>query len=182
MATAHCKIAVKEVLAKLGLHNNRVENGNAEVLEPISPLERALIKKSLLAFGMEVLDNNKSILVHKIRGIIINMVHYTDERIEITFSDYLSQQLHYDYTYLANIFSAMEGITIEKFIIAEKIERVKQMLAYDEFNLTEIAYQLHYSSVAHLSSQFKKVTGQTPSYFKQQCYKQIDIVSGYNLA
>ncbi len=113
------------------------------------------------------MDDRKSVLIQKIKNVIVELVHYTEEPLNVNFSDYLSQKLDYDYTYLANLFSEVQGITIEKFIISHKIERVKELLVYNELNLTEIAYLMHYSSVAHLSTQFKKVTGLTPSHFKQ---------------
>lgn len=117
--------------------------------------------------GLELMDDKKSVLIQKIKNVIIELVHYTDEWLTINFSEFLSRKLNHDYTYPANLFSEVQGITIEKFIIAHKIERVKELLAYNELTLTEIAYQMHYSSVAHLSTQFRKVTDQTPSHFKQ---------------
>jgi AraC-like DNA-binding protein len=113
------------------------------------------------------MDDKKSILIQKIKNVIIELVHYSNEPLIINFSEYLSQKLNYDYTYLANLFSEVQGTTIEKFLIAHKIERVKELLVYNELNLTEISYRMNYSSVAHLSAQFKKVTGLTPSHFKQ---------------
>ncbi len=113
------------------------------------------------------MDDKKAVLIEKIKNIIIEMVHYKDELLKMNFSDYLSEKLNYDYTYLANLFSEVQGTTIEKFIISHKIERVKELIIYDELNLTEIAWKMHYSSVAHLSNQFKKITGLTPSHFKQ---------------
>jgi AraC-like DNA-binding protein len=121
----------------------------------------------LLRSGLELMDDKKAVLIEKIKNAIIEMVHYKDELLKVNFSDFLSEKLNYDYTYLANLFSETQGTTIEKFIIAHKIERVKELIIYDEFNLTEIAWMMHYSSVAHLSNQFKKITGLTPSHFKQ---------------
>ena len=126
--------------------------------------------------GLELIDDKKSMLIQKIKNVIIELVHYSEEPLAINFSDYLSQKLQHDYTYLANLFSEVEGITIEHFIIAHKIERVKELLVYDELNLTEIAFQMHYSSVAHLSSQFRKVTGLTPSHFKQIKIKRLTML------
>jgi len=117
--------------------------------------------------GLELMDDKRAILIEKIKGVIVEMVHYMDEPVKVNFSDYLSEKLDHDYTYLANMFSEVTGITIEHFVIAHKIERAKELLIYDELNLTEIAYKLNYSSVAHLSTQFKKVTGLTPTFFKQ---------------
>ena len=112
------------------------------------------------------MDDKKSVLIEKIKDVVIEMVHYEDELPKVNFSDYLAEKLGYNYTYLANLFSETEGTTIEHFIIIHKIERVKELIIYDELNLTEIAWKLHYSSVAHLSNQFKKITGLTPSFFK----------------
>jgi AraC-like DNA-binding protein len=160
-------MVVKEELTKLGFHFTSVELGEAEVIENISAEQHEQIKTALLKSGLELMDDKKSILIQKIKNVIIELVHYSDEPLIINFSEYLSQKLNYDYTYLANLFSEVQGTTIEKFLIAHKIERVKELLVYNELNLTEIAYQMHYSSVAHLSAQFKKVTGLTPSHFKQ---------------
>ena len=118
-------------------------------------------------FGLELMDDRKSVLIQRIKNVIVEMVHYSEEPLVVNFSVYLSEKLNHDYTYMANLFSEVQGTTIEKFIISHKIERVKELLVYNELNLTEIAYLMHYSSVAHLSAQFKKVTGLTPSYFKQ---------------
>jgi len=151
----------------LGLHYTSVELGEAEIMEDISDVQREQIRTSLLKSGLELMDDKKSVLIDKIKNVIIELVHYSEEPLTIKFSEYLSQKLNYDYTYLANLFSEVQGTTIEKFMISHKIERVKELLVYNELSLTEIAYQMHYSSVAHLSTQFKKVTGLTPSYFKQ---------------
>ncbi len=167
MVSLRCKMMVKAELKKLGLHYGAVELGEAEVMENITSEQRAQLKAALLKSGLELMDDKKSILIEKIKNVIVEMVHYKDERPKINFSDYLSQQLHHDYTYLANLFSEAAGITIEQYIIAHKIEKVKELLLYDELNLSEISYKLNYSSVAHLSAQFKKVTGLTPTYFKQ---------------
>lgn len=167
MVCLRCKMVVKEELTKLGLHYTSVELGEAEVIENISAEQHDQIKTALLKSGLELMDDKKSILIQKIKNVIIESVHYSDEPLTVNFSEYLSQKLNYDYTYLANLFSEVQGTTIEKFLIAHKIERVKELLVYNELNLTEIAYRMHYSSVAHLSAQFKKVTGLTPSHFKQ---------------
>ncbi len=158
---------VKEELKKLGLHYVIVELGVVEIMEDIRGELLEILKKNLLESGLELLDNKKSILIEKIKILIIEMVHYTDELPEVNYSNYISEKLDHDYTYLANIFSEVKGITIQQYIIANKIERVKELLLYGELNLTEISYKLNYSSVAHLSNQFKKVTGLTPSFFKQ---------------
>ena len=158
---------VKEELQKLGLKYVVIELGVVEVLEDITEEQRLQLKVNLLKSGLELLDNKKSILIDKIKNVIIEMIHYTDEVPKVNYSDYISQKLDYDYTYLSNIFSEVKGITIQHFIIIHKIERVKELLLYDELNLTEISYKLHYSSVAHLSNQFKKITGLSPTFFKQ---------------
>jgi AraC-like DNA-binding protein len=160
-------MVVKEELTKLGLHYTSVELGEVEVLEKISVEQHDLFKAALLKSGLELMDDKKSVLIQKIKNVIIELVHYSEEPLTINFSEFLSQKLNHDYTYLANLFSEVQGTTIEKFLIAHKIERVKELLVYDELNLTQIAYQMHYSSVGHLSAQFKKVTGLTPSHFKQ---------------
>ena len=167
MVCIRCKMVVKEELTKLGLHCTSVELGEAEVLEKISTEQHGRIRTALLKSGLELMDDKKSVLIQKIKNVIIELVHYSEEPLTINFSEFLSQKLNHDYTYLANLFSEVQGITIEKFLIAHKIERVKELLVYDELNLTEIAYKMHYSSVGHLSAQFKKVTGLTPSHFKQ---------------
>lgn len=159
-------MVVKEELTKLGLHFI-VNMGEADIMEDITVAQREQIKSALLVSGLEVMDDKKAMLIEKIKAVIIEMVHYSNELPKINFSDYLSEKLNHDYTYMANLFSDVEGITIEKFIISHKIERVKELIIYDEVNFTEIAWLMHYSSVAHLSNQFKKVTGLTPSHFKQ---------------
>ncbi len=157
---------VKEELKNLGLHYIAVDLGEVEIMENITAEQRATIKAALLKSGLELLDDKKAILIERIKAVIIEMIHYTDELPKINFSNYLSEKLQYDYTYLANLFSETEATTIEHFIILHKIERVKELIIYDELNLTEISRKLHYSSVAHLSHQFKKITGLTPSLFK----------------
>ena len=158
---------VKEELIKLGLHYVIVDLGVVEILEDISQQQHDLLKVNLAKSGLELLDDKKSILIDRIKNVIIEMIHYTDELPDVNYSVYISEKLHYDYTYLSNLFSEVKGITIQQFIIIHKIERVKELLLYNELNLTEISYLMHYSSVAHLSTQFKKVTGLSPSFFKQ---------------
>ena len=158
---------VKAELEKLGLHYVIVDLGVVDLLEDITPQQREQLKINLLKSGLELLDDKKTILIEKIKNLIIEMIHYADILPDINFSDYISQQLHYDYTYLSNIFSEVKGITIQHFIIIHKIEKAKELLLYDELNLTEISFKLHYSSVAHLSNQFKKITGLSPSFYKQ---------------
>jgi AraC-like DNA-binding protein len=167
MVCIRCKMVVKETLEVIGLPYTSVELGLVEVPVPIPPEKLEQIRDLLQRSGLELMDDKKSVLIQKIKTVIIELVHYSEEPLTINFSTFLSQKLNYDYTYLANLFSEVQGITIEKFIISHKIERVKELLVYNELNLTEIAYRMHYSSVAHLSSQFKKVTGLTPTHFKQ---------------
>jgi AraC-like DNA-binding protein len=158
---------VKDELTKLGLHYVVVDLGTVEILEDITHQQHDELKKNLLRSGLELLDDKKSILIEKIKGVIVEMVHYAEELPVTNYSDYISEKLGYDYTYLSNTFSEVKGINIQQFIILHKIEKVKELLLYEELNLTEIAYQLRYSSVSHLSNQFKKITGLTPSYFKK---------------
>ena len=166
MVSLRCKMLVKDELVKLGLHYVIVDLGMVEILEDLSQQQHDQLKKTLLVSGLELLDDKKSILIEKIKNLIIEMIHYSDELPEINYSDYISEKLHYDYTYLSNLFSEVKGITIQQFIIIHKIEKVKELLLYNELNLTEISYKLHYSSVSHLSNQFKKITGLSPSYYK----------------
>lgn len=166
MVSLRCKMIVKEELKKMGLRYVVVDLGTVEILEDISSVNRVELKKNLLKFGLELLEDKKSVLIEKIKNVIIEMIHFMDEVPKVNYSDYISEKLNYDYTYLSNIFSEVKGITIQQFIIVHKIERVKELLLYDELNLTEISYKLHYSSVAHLSNQFKKITGLSPSYYK----------------
>jgi len=167
MVSNRCKMAVKEVLKSLGLHFILVDLGEVEIMETISEEQRVQVKTALLTSGLELMDDKRAVLIEKIKNSIIEMVHHTDDMIKINFSDFLSKKLNLDYTYLSNLFSEVQGTTIEQFMIAHKIERVKELIIYDELNLTEIAWKMHYSSVAHLSNQFKKVTGLSPSHFKQ---------------
>jgi AraC-like DNA-binding protein len=167
MVSNHCKIAVKAELKKLGLHYIVVDLGEIEIMEEISADQREQLKVALLNAGFELMDDKRAVLIERIINVIIEMVHHTTEMIKINFSDYLSEKLNHDYTYLSNIFSEVKGITIQQFIIIHKVERIKELLMYDELNLTEISYLLNYSSVAHLSNQFKKITGLSPSHFKR---------------
>lgn len=167
MVSLRCKMLVKEELRKLGLQYVVVDLGTVEILEDITQQQREQLRVNLLKSGLELMDDKKSILIEKIKNVIIEMVHYSDEMPDVNYSSYISEKLHLDYTYLSNIFSEVKGITIQQFIIIHKIERVKELLLYDELNLTEISYKLNYSSVAHLSNQFKKVTGLSPTFFKR---------------
>ncbi len=167
MVSLRCKMVVKVELEKLGLRAVVVDLGVVELLGDISQEQHDKLRANLIPFGLELLDDKKSIIIERIKSVIVEMIHYSDELPKENYSEYISKKLEYDYTYLSNIFSEVKGITIQQFIIIHKIERVKELLMYDELNLTEISYKLHYSSVAHLSNQFKKVTGLSPSFYKQ---------------
>jgi AraC-like DNA-binding protein len=167
MVSLRCKMVVKEALKQMGLHWVVVDLGMVEILENLNKAQLERLKRELLVFGLEVLDDKRAILIEKIKGVITDLIHHKEELPRENYSDYLSQQLGYDYTYLANTFSQVKGITIQHYIIMHKIEKVKELILYDELNLTEIAHRMHYSSVAHLSAQFKKVTGLTPSFYKK---------------
>lgn len=167
MVSTRCKMVVKEELKKMGLHFIVVDLGEVDIMENINSEQREQLKKELLVSGLELMDDKRAVLIEKIKNVIIEMVHYSTELPKVNYSDYISEKLNHDYTYLSNIFSEVKGITIQQFIIVHKIERAKELLLYDELNLTEISYKLNYSSVAHLSNQFKKVTGLSPSHFKQ---------------
>lgn len=166
MVSLRCKMMVKEELKKLGLHFVVVDLGFVEILENISDEQREKLKVNLQKSGLELLDDQRAILVESIKNIITEMIHLKEEIPKVNYSDYISEKLGYDYTYLANVFSEVKGMTIQQYIIINKIERVKEFLLYNELSLTEIAYRLHYSSVAHLSNQFKKITGLTPTFYK----------------
>ncbi len=167
MVSIRCKMVVKTELEKLDIPYGTVELGEVEIRDNISNTQRSQLKKALMKSGLELMADKKAVLIEKIKNVIIELIHYSDELPKTNFSDFLSEKLNYDYTYLANLFSEVQGTTIQNFIITHKIEKVKELLVYNELNLTEIAYKLHYSSVAHLSNQFKKVTGLTPTHFKR---------------
>ncbi|MFH0757547.1 MAG: AraC family transcriptional regulator [Bacteroidota bacterium] len=160
-------MVVKAELEKLGVRYIDVKIGEVNTIEDVSKEQLQKLDVALKKSGLELMDDKKSILVEKIKSAVIELVHYTDEQIKTNLSDYLSEKLNYDYTYLANLYSEVKGSTIEKLYLTHKIEKVKELIVYDELNLSEIAYQLHYSSVAHLSNQFKKITGLSPSHFKK---------------
>ncbi len=160
-------MAVKDALRKLKLHFVVVDLGEVDIMESINDEQRTQLKLELLNSGLELMDDKRAMLIEKIKNVIIDMVHHSEEAIKINFSDFLSEKLNHDYTYLANLFSEVQGTTIEQFIIVHKIERIKELIIYGELNITEIAWKMNYSSVAHLSNQFKKVTGLSPSHFKQ---------------
>lgn len=166
MVSNRCKMAVKEILKKLGLHFVVVDLGEIDIMEDISGNKLQNFRLALSDGGFELMDDTKAILIERIINVIIQMVHHTEEMIKINFSDFLSEKLNHDYNYMSKIFSEVKGITIQQFIIVHKIEKIKELLLYGELNLTEISYRLNYSSVSHLSNQFRKVTGLSPSDFK----------------
>jgi len=166
MVSARCKLIVKQELQKLELHFIMIELGEVELMENIGGEQLEHLKSALLQSGLELLDNKRSVLIEKIKNTIIEMV-LTDGLVNMNFSDYLRGKLNHDYTYLANLFRDIQGVTIEQFIISHKIERIKELIIYDELTITEIAWKMNYKSVAHLSNQFKKITGLSPSHFKQ---------------
>jgi len=158
---------VKATLDDLGIVYTNVDLGEVDIEDNITEVQQEKLKTNLLVSGLVLMDNQKAILVEKIKAVVIEMVHYADEFPSVKHSVYISEKLNYNYTYLANLFSEVKGITLEQFIILHKIEKVKELILYDELNLSEIAFKLNYSSSAHLSNQFKKITGLTPSFFKK---------------
>lgn len=167
MVCDRCIMVVRQELQKLGLGTKSVTLGEVILEQEPTPSEKGQIEAALLPLGFEIIDDRKSRTIEKIKNIIIDLVHRHDGEIKVNLSELLSRELHHDYNALSKLFSEVEGITIEKYFIAQKIEKVKELLVYDELSLSEIAYRLNYSSVAYLSNQFKKVTGLTPSHFKQ---------------
>ena len=163
---------VKDELKKMGIEYINLDLGTVETVESVTAHQLARLKKNLLKSGLEILDDKKSILIERIKNVITEMIHYSDSELKMNYSEHIGKKLNYDYTYLANTFSEVKGMTIQQFIIIHKIERVKELLIYEELNLTEIAHKMHYSSVSHLSNQFKKITGLTPSYYKKMKTKR----------
>ena len=167
MVCPRCIEAVKKVFATVGIPISTVTLGNVASQQEVSPAQKKQLQEQLTAIGFELLDDKQSQLINKIKSIVIHAIHHQEEGSPINFSSLLSETLHYDYAYLSRLFSSVEGRTIEKFTIAQKIEKVKELLTYKELTLSEIAYRMNYSSTAHLSAQFKKVTGMSPTAFKQ---------------
>jgi AraC-like DNA-binding protein len=159
-------MAVKSILMNIGLHPVHIELGEIELQENNISIIVEELKQKLQSFGFELLDNKKTKTIERIKNRIVDLVHNRNNDLQVTLSDYLTQELLQDYSALSNLFSEVEGITIEKYYILQKIEKVKELLIYDELTLSEISFKLNYSSVAYLSNQFKKVTGLTPSHFK----------------
>ena len=174
MVSNRCIIAVKEAFNNQDLKLNNIKLGEVDVTDYISSDVLIKLKLSLLNIGFELIEDNRSILIERIKNCVIEMVHHSEKSIKVNFSDYLSDNLNHNYTYLANLFSEVQGISIEQFVISHKIERIKELILYDELNITEIADKMNYSSVAHLSGQFKKYTGLTPSYFRKLKMKRLE--------
>lgn len=166
MVCSRCKMVVKDELIKFGVHPTSVELGEVEIKEELNDKKKEALNTVLQSFGFDLIDDKKSKLIEKIKNTIVELVHYSDDQLSINFSEYISSKLHHDYNYMSNLFSEVEGITIEKYFISQKIEKVKELLKYDELSLSEIADRLGYSSVAYLSNQFKKQTGLTPTFYK----------------
>ncbi len=167
MVSNRCKMVVKDILKQLELHFVLVDLGEVDIMENISVMQKEELKILLKTAGLDLMDDKRAVLIEKIKNAVIEMVHHSDEVMKVNFSDFLSEKLNHDYTYLANLFSETQGTTIEQFVISHKVERIKELIIYGELNITEIAWKMNYSSVAHLSNQFKKVTGLAPSHFKQ---------------
>lgn len=167
MVCNRCIMVVTSELQKLGITPLQAELGEVTLAQPLTDEEKTQLSTSLEALGFSLIDNKRARLIEQVKTLIIELVHYNDNNLKVNLSDYLSEKLNHDYNYISNLFSEVEGTTIEKYFIAQKIERVKELLVYDELSLNEIAFRLNYSSVAHLSAQFKKVTGLTPSHFRQ---------------
>jgi len=167
MVCDRCVLVVAGELKKIGINAQKITLGEVTLEKELTADQKEKLDKALLDLGFEPIDSKKGRIIEKIKTVIINMVHHSDHDEKTNLSDLLSKALHHDYNYLSNLFSEVEGITIEKYFIAQKIEKVKELLVYDELSLSEIALRMHYSSVAYLSNQFKKVTGLTPSHFRQ---------------
>lgn len=167
MVCNRCIMVVQNELEKLGLDFTNITLGEVNLAKELQPNEKILLEKALVSLGFEVIDDKKSRIIEKIKNVIIDLVHHQDNDAKTNLSDILSEKINHDYNYLSNLFSEVEGTTIEKYFIAQKVEKIKELLVYDELSLSEIALRLNYSSVAYLSNQFKKVTGLTPSHFKQ---------------
>ena len=179
MVCSRCKMVVKDELEKFGLHPIKIELGEVEINEELNVDKKEELNTVLQSFGFEIIDDKKSRLIEKIKNAIVELIHYSEDQPKINFSKYISENLHHDYTYLSNLFSEVEGTTIEKYFIAQRIEKVKELLKYDELTLSQIADKLGYSSVAYLSNQFKKETGLTPTFYKsmrQNKRKNIEIL------
>lgn len=172
MVSTRCKLAVEGALLKAGLTPVNVDLGEVEIAGTMSAEQHSRLKILLAQWGLELIDDKRAILVERIKNAVIEMVHHSEETIKVNFSCYLSEKLNHEYCYMSNLFSETQGITIEQFVISHKVERIKELIIYDELSISQIAWKMNYSSVAHLSNQFKKVTGLSPSQFKQLKFKQ----------
>lgn len=167
MVSIRCKMVVKAELAKMNLNFTVWEFGEVEIEEKIGETQHDILKVALARHGLELMDEKTAAIIDKIKRVIVEMIHYNEEQPFVKNSHYLSEKLNLNYTYISNLFSEIKGITIEQYIISQKIDRAKELLIHSDLSLTEISFRLHYSSVSHLSNQFKKVTGLTPSFFKK---------------
>jgi len=172
MVSIRCKMLVKSELAKLDIHFISVDLGEVNIRGNVTAAQLEKLKANLLRSGLELMDDKKALLIDKIKQVVVEMVHYSEELPKVNFSAFLTKKLKMDYTYMAGLFSEVEGITIAHYIVVHKVERVKELIIYDGLTLTEIAFKLGYSSVSHLSSQFRKITGLTPSFFKSMKQKR----------
>lgn len=168
MVSLRCKLVVKDALDSMGLLYKYVDLGEVDLIdETITEGQHDLLNLLLKKSGLELMDETKSVLVEKIKNLVVEMIHYSEELPKLKISEYLGTKLDHNYTYLSNLFKEVTGTTIQHYILLHKIEKAKELILYDELNLNEISYKLHYSSVAHLSKQFKQITGLTPTYFKK---------------
>jgi len=167
MVCNRCIMAVQNIFEDLGYHPTSITLGEVEIATEMPSADLEKLNESLVNFGFEIIDDSKSLLIEKIKTVVIDMVHYKADSVRVNYSTYIESKLNRDYTYLSNLFSEVTGVTIEKYIINQKVERVKELLVYDELSLSEIAFEMGYSSATHLSGQFKKVTGLTPGHFRQ---------------
>lgn len=172
MLCQRCIDKVEEALTACNLHGATISMGEIEFAKPISEEQQNLLRNQVLKLGMELIDDKKAAVIEQIKTVINDLIDKSEDELKTNLSDYLSDKLNYNYTYLANLFSEYEGVTIAHFVQVRKIEKVKELMLYFDLNLTEISYKMHYSSVAHLSNQFKKVTGMTPSQFKSLIAKR----------
>lgn len=175
MVCLRCKIVVKQELKNLGLHFVKVDLGTVEILEDLTSEQRKQLKINLKKSGLELMNDDQSILVEKIKIVVIEMIHYSEEQPKTNYSDYISEKLDYNYTYLANVFSEVKGISIQQYIILNKIERAKELILYDELSLKEIAFKLNFSNLSHLNKHFKKVTGLSCSNYKAMAIRRENI-------
>ncbi|MEO6407015.1 MAG: AraC family transcriptional regulator [Ferruginibacter sp.] len=166
MVCSRCVMVVRSAMEQMDLHVSSIRLGEVEIEEELSKEKTEQLNRILMSTGFELIDNKKSRLIEKIKNCIVSLVHHSDPELKTNLSTYIAEELHQDYNYLSNLFSEVEGTTIEKYFISQRIEKAKELLVYDELSVSEIADRLGYSSVAYLSNQFKKITGFTPSYFK----------------